>query len=71
MHDVVAADGDLMKLVRPWGKAKAQQIITQVQADYVAELNRALASPERQMYGIDPETFMRQYDALWSAKLSL
>ena len=60
-----------MALVRPWGKANAHQIITQVQADYVVELNRALASGNPQMYGIDADTFMRQYDALWTAKSSL
>ena len=60
-----------MALVRPWGKANAQQIITQVQADYVGELNRALAFGESQMYGIDAERFMRQYDALWTAKSAL
>lgn len=71
VHDVVGADGNLGALVAPWGRAKAQEILTLVLSDYVTELNRALASGEGRMYGIDGTTFMRQYDKLWQAKLSL
>jgi hypothetical protein len=71
VHDVAAASGDLNGLVAPWGKAKAQQILTRVLADYVTELNRALATTEGLMYGVDGTTFMRQYEEIWRTKLSL
>ena len=61
----------MVALVRPWGVAKAKQILTQVQADYVAELNRSPASDSGRMYGVDSSSFMRQYDALWAARTSL
>jgi hypothetical protein len=52
-------------------KAQAQRIIDQVMADYVTELNRALASGAGQMYGVDASTFMSHYDQLGQAKRGL
>lgn len=71
VHDVVAASGDLSRLVARWQKADAQRILDQVLADYVVELNRALATGGHLLWGRDAESFMRQYGAIWKVKLSL
>lgn len=67
------ARGDVARVLSLAGcdKAQAQRVIDQVMADYVTELNRALASGAGQMYGVDAPTFMRQYGQLWQAKLGL
>ena len=71
VQDLVGAGGDLMALVRPWGNPKAQEILSLVQADYVDELNRALANGQAHPYGIDADAFLRQYEAIGEAKKAL
>ena len=71
LHDTLVADGDVVGLASRWDRAKAQQIVDLVIGDYVAELDRALATGHDRLYGQDAATFMRQYGELWRLKLSL
>jgi len=73
LHDVVAADGNLDSVIGSSGadKAQAQRVLDQVIADYVAELNRALAEASGSPYGVDATIFMRQYDRLLATKLAV
>jgi hypothetical protein len=73
VHDTLMAGGDVPRVLSRAGcdKAEAQRIIDQVMADYVTELNRALALGAGKMYGVDASAFMRQYDQLWQAKRGL
>jgi hypothetical protein len=71
VHDTVNGGGNLSFVVGSVPAEQAQRVIDQVLADYVAELNRALASGDRRMYGVDAANFMRQYAILWSLKQTL
>jgi hypothetical protein len=73
VHDELMAGGDVARVLSlaRCDKAQAQRIIDQVMADYVTELNRALASGAGQMYGVDASTFMSHYDQLGQAKRGL
>jgi hypothetical protein len=73
VHDVLMAGQDARRVTQLVAddRVQGQRVLTQVMADYVTELNRALTSASGRMYGVDASTFMRQYDTLWQAKLSL
>lgn len=68
-----APGGDLVSLIRiaGWSVSEAQRLLTVVLADYVTEFNRVLVTGSPTPYGVDVSTFLRQYDALWNAKLAL
>ena len=71
IHDVVNGGGNLEFVLGSVPAAQAQRVIDEVLADYVTELNRALAEGSKNMWGVDAGAFLRQYATLWQAKLSL